>query len=409
MEKMTKITLFAACAVAVAGCEKKDEMVSLGIDDSYVVPRMQKLYLSPAYTGQGYRWGMKLADGRDSILSTDKDYIFLIGDEGVYDLSFDLLDPVNPYHHDFKVMVVHEETEYSAYIAKVYDYCPAPGQFINEIPQYEPGDSYQRIIEKVEESICDKNDELISLGGWGGYIIFGFDHTVINSPGLDFMIYGNAFYELTDPDGRGGSAEPGIVYVAYDSNMNGKPDDDEWYELAGSEYFKPSTIHDYEITYNRPDPSKPPVEDDRGFLSDIEYIPWSDNRGGTGFIAKNIYHDQEYYPKWVNQERLSFSGTLLPQNAVDASGMGTYYILYSYDWGYVDNHPNDYRDLCSFDISWAVDKSGRKVHLPGVDFIKVMTGVNQYCGWLGETSTELSKAEDLNLTRQPPLPDPLNN
>ena len=33
----------------------------------------------------------------------------------------------------------------------------------------------------------------------------------------------------------------------------------------------------------------------------------------------------------------------------------------------------------------------------GVDFIRVYTGVNQQCGWLGETSTELSRAEDLHV------------
>ena len=29
---------------------------------------------------------------------------------------------------------------------------------------------------------------------------------------------------------------PGIVYVAFDQNGDGQPNDDEWYELAGSEY-----------------------------------------------------------------------------------------------------------------------------------------------------------------------------
>ena len=29
---------------------------------------------------------------------------------------------------------------------------------------------------------------------------------------------------------------PGIVYVAFDRNGDGQPNDDEWYELAGSEY-----------------------------------------------------------------------------------------------------------------------------------------------------------------------------
>ena len=65
--------------------------------------------------------------------------------------------------------------------------------------------------------------------------------------------------------------------------------------------------------------------------------------------------------------------------------------------GYVDNHPNDKEDKISFDIDWAVDREGNPVYLPGVDFIRVYTGVNQQCGWLGETSTEISRAEDLHV------------
>jgi hypothetical protein len=94
---------------------------------------------------------------------------------------------------------------------------------------------------------------------------------------------------------------------------------------------------------------------------------------------------------------MTFSGSLLAPNGVDVSGMGTYYVLYSYAWGYVDNHPNEFEDLNSFDISNAVDAAGNPVSLPGADFIRVYTGVNQYCGWLGETSTELSRAQDLHI------------
>lgn len=316
-------------------------------------------------------------------------------------MTFDIIDPDTPYHHEFTVNVIHEEVEYSPWIAKVYEYCPAPGQFVNEMPQYETGDTYADILKKCEESISGKNDVMISLGGYGGYVTFGFDHTVVNKPGeYDFRIWGNAFYELLNPDEKGGSAEPGIVMVSYDANMNGLPDD-TWYELAGSEYSKPGTLHDYALTYSRPDPSLEPVPDyDYPYLTDLHYIPWRDSEGNTGYMPKNSFHVQDYYPKWVNQDELTFSGSCLRPNAVDISGEGTYYILYSYDWGYVDNHPNDYGDLNSFDIGWAVDRNGNPVHLPGVDFIRVYTGLNQYCGWLGETSTEICRAQDLH------IPDP---
>ncbi|MDE5957779.1 MAG: cell surface protein, partial [Muribaculaceae bacterium] len=238
-----------------------------------------------------------------------------------------------------------------------------------------------------------------------GYVTFGFDHTVINVPGeYDFRIWGNCFYELLQPDRKGGSAEPGIVMVSYDTNCNGLPDD-EWYELAGSEYYSPATLHSYSITYHRPDPDREIIADDENSLSDIHYIGWSDSCGEEGYMAKNIFHSQDYFPKWIAADEISFSGTRLPANGEDISGYGSYYVLYSYPWGYVDNHPNEYADLNSFDISWAVDAEGRSVSLPGADFIRVYTGVNQYCGWLGETSTELSRAQDLHISL-PSIPAP---
>lgn len=390
--KMKKIVLAIVSVSLFCGCTDEIPMVNLGIDDVYYIARMQKLDFHPALTGERYEW---YVDG--VLVSEERDYIFLSGEEGDYNVELKIIDPQTPYDFSFDIHVLHEEIEYSAYISKVYEYCPAPGQFINEMPRYEEGDTYETILQKVEESISGTNDIMISLGGYGGYVTFGFDHTVINVHGeKDFQIWGNAFYELLNPDERGGSAEPGIVMVSYDTNCNGLPDD-EWYELAGSEYYSKDTRHTYSITYQRPDPDREIVADEDNSLDDIYYIEWSDNEGQKGYIAKNIFHNQEYFPKWVNSDEISFSGSLLANNAEDISGNGSYFVLYSFPWGYVDNHPNEYEDLNSFDISWAVDSDGNPVDLPGVDFIRVYTGINQYCGWLGETSTELSRAQDLHI------------
>ena len=390
--KMKKIVLAFVSVSLFCGCTDEIPMVNLGIDDVYYIARMQKLDFHPALTGERYEW---YVDG--VLVSEERDYIFLSGEEGDYNVELKIIDPQTPYDFSFDIHVLHEEIEYSAYISKVYEYCPAPGQFINEMPRYEEGDTYETILQKVEESISGTNDIMISLGGYGGYVTFGFDHTVINVHGeKDFQIWGNAFYELLNPDERGGSAEPGIVMVSYDTNCNGLPDD-EWYELTGSEYYSKDTRHTYSITYQRPDPDREIVADEDNSLDDIYYIEWSDNEGQKGYIAKNIFHNQEYFPKWVNSDEISFSGSLLANNAEDISGNGSYFVLYSFPWGYVDNHPNEYEDLNSFDISWAVDSDGNPVDLPGVDFIRVYTGINQYCGWLGETSTELSRAQDLHI------------
>ena len=397
---MKKLTIAIIYALLLYGCTDEIPIVNLGIDDVYYIARMQKLDLHPALTGEKYEW---YVDGE--LVSKSKDYIFLEPKEGTYNLELKILDPNTPYDFSFTVHVLHEEIEYSAYISKVYEYCPAPGQFVNEMPRYEDGDTYETILQKVEESISGTNDIMITLGAYGGYVTFGFDHTVINVPGeKDFRIWGNCFYELLQPDKKGGSAEPGIIMVSYDTNCNGLPDD-EWYELAGSEYDSKYTRHAYSITYRRPDPNREIVADGDNSLDDIYYIGWSDNAGQKGYIAKNIFHNQDYFPKWINSDEITFSGSLLPNNAKDISGNGSYFVLYSYPWGYVDNHPNEYADLNSFDISWAVDSDGNPFNLPGVDFIRVYTGVNQYCGWLGETSTELSRAKDLHIDL-PGLPNP---
>ena len=122
----------------------------------------------------------------------------------------------------------------------------------------------------------------------------------------------------------------------------------------------------------------------------------TDSKGNTGFIYRNGFHQQEYYPQWI-KENLSFTGTLLPPNAVN---QGTekvpYWVLGSFGYGYVDNAENRNREACSFDIGWAVDENRQPVKLPGADFIRVYTALNQQCGWIGETSTEITGAEDLH-------------
>ena len=244
----------------------------------------------------------------------------------------------------------------SPYISKVFDYRPAPGQFVNQLPEYEMGDTQADMNRKAEESIGGDNKGLISLGAYGGYVVFGFDHPVVNVIGsYDFKIWGNAVISTPPGAPDGGSCEPGIVMVSYDANENGLPDD-PWYELAGSEYSKPETVKNYQITY---------------------------------------LNSQSGYPQWITDETLSFEGTKLADNAVDESGNGSHYVLYAYPWGYADNYPND-DERSNFNIEWAVDGDGNPVHLPAIHFVKVYTGVDQYCGWLGETSTEVMGAEDLH-------------
>lgn len=342
-------------------------------------------------------------------ISHEKNLSFMCTRGGGHALKLKVTQGTISYEYDFSLTVTFTPMPdlpegSSPYITQVFDFCPAPGQFTNEMPQYEEGDTQETMNKKVLEAIGHNNNGMISLGAYGGYVVVGFDHTIQNVEGeKDFKVLGNAFYANSNPRPDaplGGSCEPGIVLVAYDGNRNGKPDEDEWYELAGSEYHKESTIKGYEITYRRNAPDHQAVPDEEvSWNVDTKNCAWTDNQEGKGYVYKNMFHQQDYFPRWIDKDELTFKGTLLPKNGVDESGEGTYWVLYAFDWGYVDNRPNN-EEGSNFDIGWAVDANGQKVNLPGVDFIKIYTGVNQYCGWLGEESTEVAGVIDLHLTKK---------
>lgn len=280
----------------------------------------------------------------------------------------------------------------SAYANKVLAYCPAPGQFMNtSTTAYEKGFSAEDVRRKAEEKLKDPYLCLLSLGGFGGSIVVGFDHTVPNISGAyDFKIYGNASYDSfgTLTGALGGSSEPGIVLVSKDVNGNGLADD-EWYELKGSEYDSKHTIKDYAITYHRP-------------ASPLSSVKWTDNQGNTGYVYRNETHTKnDYYPAWIEEDEMTFYGSRLKDNAVNEPrpGMPEHWVGYCYAYGYADNHPNDEKGAL-FKIDWAVDKEGRAVKLDGIDFVKIYTAVNQYCGWMGEISTEVQAVEDLHFAKK---------
>lgn len=276
----------------------------------------------------------------------------------------------------------------SSFANKVWEYMPAPSQFMNTpATAYQESYTAEEVRSYAEELLQNPELCLISLGAYGGYITVGFDHTVPNIPGeYDLQISGNAYYDAlgTTEDRPGGSSEPGIVLVSKDENGNGLPDD-EWYELAGSEYNSATTIHNYSITYYRP-------------ASPLEDVRWTDNQGNEGYVYRNDMHtSNSYYPQWIAEDQITFYGSRLKDNAVNEpqEGMPEHWIGYCYAWGYADNHPNT-AEQSKFNIDWAVDKNGIPVALDGIDFVRIYTAVNQSCGWMGESSTEIQSVKDLH-------------
>lgn len=348
-----------------------------------------------------YAW---LIDGKE--VAQTKSFTHTFMQAGTYQLTLKVSQGQTSFEFSYTVNVGYAalpETpkDASPYITKVLEYRPAPGQFVNTMPQYKEGDTQATMNEKALNAIGNNTRRMITLGGYGGYVTVGFDHTLRNAKDAkDFLVLGNAFEN---------SSEPGIIKVAYDVNQNGQPDEEEWFEIAGSAHHDPKqetwyerakqagniveTYLDYSITYKKP--AKEPTTNEEK----ENYIFWEDNKGHKGYKVMNQFHPQPYYPQWIEEEQLVFTGTCLPQNGINqGTDKNPYFVLPSFTYGYADNYPND-AAKAAIDIDWAVDKDGKPANLPGVDFIKIYTGVNQENGWLGENSTEVCGVTDLNLTK----------
>lgn len=283
----------------------------------------------------------------------------------------------------------------SAYISQVFEYLPAPGQFVNEGSTGTPDGA---------KGIIGGSDGLLSLGAYGGYVIFGFDHSIENKEGNDIGLYGNPLLNAGQE-----WSEPGIVMVMQDKNGNGQPDDGAWYELAGSEYAKASTVKQYRITYYNP--KKEEATD----------ILWKDNQGRSGYVLANYFHTQPYYPAFAaNADSITFEGALLPntiRKKFDPVYQSDLVTNLPFSWGYADNGSAELLDAIdkegrgynALDIAKAVDSQGNNATLKYIDFVKVYTGQN--CNgdlsgdpanpdrMLGEISTEISGAADLHIKK----------
>ncbi len=262
-----------------------------------------------------------------------------------------------------------EPVKSSSYITKVFDYVYAPGQHALLAKKTDTSNL-------IGEPTNDKG--FLYLGGFGGYVVAGFDHNVLNGDNFDFEVFAL----------KGASPEPGIVYVMSDSNNDGLPND-TWYELKGNQ-FANSKRH-YWVRYYKS-------------ISDTTNITWKDSEGSHGELKSGYgskYSSAWWWP-YTSSDSITFWGTKLPDSYINISNSETQNWIVPttlFTWGYAKNlYGNDYNaDLGAnkFDISNAVDSVGNSVYLPHIRFIKIQTAVFQQAGWLNEVSTEIRGAMDL--------------
>lgn len=274
------------------------------------------------------------------------------------------------------------------YVSEIIDYKPAPGQFTNDV-------AFGSL--HAAESIIGGTSGLVSLGAFGGHIIVKMEESVenhANNPyGIDFTILTNAL-----PDW----SEAATVEVMKDENNNGLADD-QWYLLAGSDYYMNQSQMNYAVTYFNP------------HINTATDVLWVDSNQDSGYVYKNSFHQQSYYPlpslfPSINQDSYTLEGMKV-EGDIDLSNPS---MIKSYEryFGFADNRtrgsqPYDIPDNPytselensggdAMDISWAIDENGNSVELDKIDFIKITNAINASAGGLGEISTEISGIIDVS-------------
>ncbi|MCD8318361.1 MAG: hypothetical protein LUC45_05780 [Paraprevotella sp.] len=322
------------------------------------------------------------------------DSIKYVQNEGLDNYTFDELKYRVKLGEETSDATVKIDIHQNAYASRVIEFLPAPGQFTNQLS-----------TSKAAESTLGTQGGTISLGAFGGYVIYGFDQPIKNDPrnpyGVDFTIKGNSFIG----DLYGVWTEPGAVQVCQDLNGNGVPDPDEpWYELAGSDYWLSTTRHNAKMTYYNPN-------------YDTRYtVPWtltytdSDGKEQTeaGAVLTNQFHQQSYYSDpfdfGCNRDSITFEGSII-RSSIDMSAPSYIEFYRAPAFGYCDNRGYNQNDLSTamnpyyndekgnaadgFDLGWAVDKDGNHVDLDHADFVKIYCAGSANAGWLGEWSTEV--------------------
>jgi hypothetical protein len=195
----------------------------------------------------------------------------------------------------------------------------------------------------------DRLGDLHGFGGFGGYAVFKFDHSVAKKAGgEEIQIGGNAF---------SGWNEPGAIWVSQDDNNNGEPDD-AWYELKGSHTLEPLTLRNYAVTYR----------------SNGSYV---DNLG-NGEEAAHWWRLPEGVPPGITE--MTLVGTRLDMSyVIGAAAL----------WGYADVFDNG-----RVSLSNAIQADGTPVDLPFIDFVKIVTAVHFWEDAVNERSTEANTPKD---------------
>jgi hypothetical protein len=267
------------------------------------------------------------------------------------------------------------------------EYSPAPGQFVND-PYF--NDPREALGPPSGGGIsAPENESVVTLGGFGGTIILGFDQAVLDDPlnplGLDAIVFSNAYWVGGNPDRHW--AECATIEISRDVNDNGLADD-AWYLIPGSHLAvplarSPKTWGDGAITYAYLLPLNP-----FGAMVVVNPVAGTENEGIFGYA--------EYSPTL-------FLGDMDGDDAIDDENVTAEEFYTVPDDPFEVGMTPGSGGGDAFDIAWAVDAAtGEPAELGGFDFIRLTTPLHVILPAIGEKSAEIDAVADVS-------PDPFGD
>lgn len=284
----------------------------------------------------------------------------------------------------------------------IFDFTPAPGQFINTPAVSNP--IHALGAPSGGGTSSPNNSEVVSLGGFGGSITLGFAQTIYDDPrnpyGLDAIVFGNAFWVGGDPTRR--FAEGGVIEISRDINGNGIPDD-PWYVIPGSSLLAPPSAAAMTQDWDN-DPSTPVPPANIAWYPDPSIYPNIPSAYSTiGYLLPQAFQSiplvhpdgvaavNEVHFGYADISPVLILGDLTGNNIVDDPTIAPEEFYTRPDNPFLVGVSQGSGGGDAFDIAWAVDPlTGEPAYLDGFDFIRISTGANALAGIFGEISTEVS-------------------
>ncbi len=299
----------------------------------------------------------------------------------------------------------------SPFATVVYEFAPAPGQFVNHAEFNRPSKALGAPVGGGLRAA--DNTSVVSLGGFGGSITLGFDHTVEDDPlnplGMDAIVFGNAFYAGGNPNRHW--AECATIEISRDANGNGLADD-PWYLIAGSHIAVPAD-HRLIATWDDDtgDSTFPPEQ--RSWIPPGSFGVWQTQgyvlpaeifgtiplvNPSADLTVEAVFGYADYSPTLPLGE--GAADGLIDTMSIHAATAVFY------------TKPDDPFEVGvsegsgggdAFDIAWAVDPAtGLAAGIAAFDFIRITSAVSVEPSLLGEISTEVEAVSDV-------APDPFGD